>query len=197
MASVVDICNLALGELRAKARILSLGEASIEAEKCSLYYATTRDATLEAFDWDFACAYEELAQTGTPPSDWLYQYTLPGDMLTAREVIPPTGRGTTPIPFKLATNAAGSARVLLCDQSSVTLRYTRRIETPGIFSASFVHCLSLHLAARMAVSLTGDIKLSEEKMREYFTALSTAKAVSANQRTPDQDQESSYITARS
>lgn len=196
MASVVDICNMALGELRARSRIQSLGEASVEAEKCSLYYTTARDGVLEKFDWDFAEGYATLAQSGTPPSDWLYQYAVPGDMVTPREIIPSGGRGTTPVPFKLATNSAGSSRVLLCDQESVTLRYTRRVETPGVFSSAFIHALSLLLAAKMAVSLTGDQQLAESKMQAYLRALSDARSYHANRRQPDEQPESTYITAR-
>ena len=54
MASVVEICNIALTRIGQNEPIVSLTEQSKAAELCSLHYATCRDEVLRDFDWPFA-----------------------------------------------------------------------------------------------------------------------------------------------
>ena len=48
----VDICNMALGRIRAKS-VGTLTENSIQAEKCRIFYPEARDTVLSLVDWPF------------------------------------------------------------------------------------------------------------------------------------------------
>src|SRR5262245_52285113 len=81
MASVVNICNLALQKLGA-GRIASLDENSREARSCANNYETTRDAELRRHFWNFARKRARLAADVTAPEfGFDSQFPLPADFL--------------------------------------------------------------------------------------------------------------------
>lgn len=67
----VQICNLALSRIGARATIASLGEATNEARACNLAYQLALEGTLTRFDWSFAAATAELVENGTAHTAWV------------------------------------------------------------------------------------------------------------------------------
>ena len=53
--------------------------------------------------------------------------------------------------------------------------YTRRITDENQFDPAFVKCLSLALAADLAVVLTGDTGLASQILQKYLLALDEAR----------------------
>ena len=66
MASVVDICNLALAHLGDDATISSIDppEGSAQAEHCKRFYTSARDTLLQLHPWNFASKRIALAELG-------------------------------------------------------------------------------------------------------------------------------------
>ena len=89
MASVVQICNIALTRIGQSKLIDSLAERSVAAEMCTLHYEACRDEVLRDFDWPFAEARVALAGIGQPPSNWTFRYRLPDNCLKARSIAVP------------------------------------------------------------------------------------------------------------
>ena len=54
MTSEVAICNLALADIGSTSVVSTLGESSIEAKYCNIFYTAARDALLEEIEWPFA-----------------------------------------------------------------------------------------------------------------------------------------------
>ncbi|MEY8773816.1 hypothetical protein AB9K30_02345 [Klebsiella pneumoniae] len=54
MASVINICNIALARIGNSRTINSLTEKTKEAYTCNLFYESMRDAVLADNDWNFA-----------------------------------------------------------------------------------------------------------------------------------------------
>src|SRR3990172_4324042 len=81
MASVVDICNLAVGHLGGDATISSIEppDGSIAADHCQRFYPICRDAMLESHNWRFAMRRQSLALLSTTelPAEWAYAYAYP------------------------------------------------------------------------------------------------------------------------
>jgi len=78
-STAITICNLALGKLGA-ARIISLTEASPEANACSIHYEQTRNEVLRAHRWNFAITRATLTELASAPEfGWAHQYQLPND----------------------------------------------------------------------------------------------------------------------
>ena len=72
MASVVDICNLALGHLGDPATVSSIDppEGSAQAQHCARFYPIARDSLLEMHSWNFSTYREALAHL--QPAEWIY-----------------------------------------------------------------------------------------------------------------------------
>ena len=73
MSSEVDICNLALGNIKA-GRIDTLDDDSAEGRACKLRYPQSRDAVLQGHWWNLAGKTATLAQLTTTPDEWEYEY---------------------------------------------------------------------------------------------------------------------------
>ena len=91
MASVVDICNLALAHLGDEATVSSIDppEGSAQAEHCARFYPIARDSALEGHDWNFATTRGVLALVGSAWPSWAYCYELPATCVRAISVLPP------------------------------------------------------------------------------------------------------------
>lgn len=74
----IQICNLALSRIGARASIASLSEATNEARACNMAYTVALEATLVRFDWSFCAATAKLVESGTAHTAWvkLTAYTL-------------------------------------------------------------------------------------------------------------------------
>src|SRR5436190_3736637 len=86
MTSVTDLCNAALSHCGTRAKIGAIDEGSPEAGACLSHFALVRDATLRAFDWNFARLTVALAELADPPARWAHKYALPADCLRLRRL---------------------------------------------------------------------------------------------------------------
>lgn len=96
MASDVQIANLALDAIGARATIASLSENSAEARALSRQFEQAREDVLSAAHWNFARKQltltllkdGTLSPPDTVPQPWLYEYAYPSDCVAARYVMP-------------------------------------------------------------------------------------------------------------
>lgn len=87
MASVVTICNMALGNIGITQTIENIDDNNERARVCKLYYEATRDQVIRAMSPNFAQTFVALAVVpGDPPPGWAYQYRYPTDCLYARQI---------------------------------------------------------------------------------------------------------------
>lgn len=89
MASVSDICNMALSHVGADATITSITppDGSVEAGHCARFYPIARREALEMSAWIFAKTRVELAQVDNPSTTWTYAYALPSDCIRPLRVL--------------------------------------------------------------------------------------------------------------
>lgn len=195
MASAVQICNLALAMIGSRSTISSLSEESVEAQQCGLFYALSLDAILEGFDWPFARRKATLAQVGTPPTDWVYQYAYPNDCLAVREVIR-LARELDPIPYTIHFDSEQNTRVILSDEADLVIRYTAKVPNEAVLSPLFVKALAAHLAIELTIPLTRDMKLLSTINERYVMAIRDAWAGAASESDPDEERTASWIEGR-
>lgn len=197
MTSVVAICNMALSHIGTKSTIVSLDEASPEARLCRVHYDTTRDAALRMHPWNFATRRRTLSDLGSPPGDWTFRYGYPTDCLHARGLILVNGDPSPSFEVAISTDAAGNdIRVILSDEPSALLVYTRRVTDPAIYDAEFVSALSWLLAADLAMPLTGKRDKRADALQMAEIAVARAKARDAGEGKPDEDRDADWILAR-
>lgn len=182
MASVVDICNLALAHLGDKASVSSISPAdgSAQADHCARFYPIARDVLLEMHDWNFAHRRTVLAETAnTPPAAWEYEYALPGNCIRLLNVLDEDGNDDAPRVFEQGTDATG-ARVLWTNEPNATATYTHAITDTTKFSPLFVNTLSWLLASYLAGPITKDAKVKEGMYKLFLVELARAGLSGAN-----------------
>lgn len=206
MSSEVEIGNLALDAMGARATISSFSESSAEARAISRQYAPCRDEILGAAHWNFARKQVSLTllrdATATPagavPQPWLYEYVYPSDCIQARYVMPQVQAGQAsgaaapaipewigaPVRFIISSDVDGSGNpinVLLCNQTQAVLVYTMRVTNPQLFDASFTQALAALIASRIAFTLTGDKALARDKFQMADAITKSARASNGNE----------------
>ncbi len=202
MSSKVDIFNLALSSISAKAFVQSLNEDSNERKYCSANFDTALEVVLEDHDWKFASAYDDLAQLKEssddvpPPKPWIYEYAYPSEAVVVREIVRDSDNEKE-VPFDPALNDEGTGKVIHTDKQSAKARYTKRITNTTLLSPRAVEAVGWKLATMIAIPLTGNLKLKQEAEQSYLNAIAAAKASNFNEGVNRDAPDPSLITARS
>mgnify|MGYP001585139183 FL=1 len=180
MASVVEICNLALGHIGDAAEITAIvpPDGSAQAAQCAKYYPIARVECLSDHNWGFAKRRQLLAElSATAPSGWERWYTIPNPYLVARQVVAQSY--DTPIKFEIEGDDTGGT-VVLTDVETAELWYTTDVVDTTKFPAKFVHALSWLLASFLAIPLTRKTAIKKAAYEQYLMVMGSAAAIDAN-----------------
>lgn len=201
MPSIVSICNVALSHL-GKDDIASLTEKGAEARACNRFWKPALDALLAAHPWRFAKSSVSMAEvSNTKPGDWAHAYKRPAGCLSVRHVRHESVSGGPSLasieegmPFGYPYEIEGD--VIFCDLSPAVLVYTVSISDPERFPPLFVEALSWHLAWRMAIPLTRDLKQREAAFKTAAAMQAVAAASDANEERTTSETGSDYVRSR-
>ena len=218
MASEIDICNLALGNIRAGS-INSLTENSQQAKQCALRYPILRDQMLQDSPWQFAGAVKPLALLVADLFDWAYTYSYPVDCFRINRLVPNfeginaenrtsglyypyrdggmTGAYNGPVIGYKIFNLNGT-KVIGCNYSDMRIDYRVKITDTNLFSSNFTLALSHLLAAEMAIPIVGaetGRALRADSLKMYESYLDAGIVNELNEQAQE-IAESEYITVR-
>lgn len=199
MASVIEICNIALSRIGNSRSINSLEEQSKEAGACSLHYEACRDATLSDFPWNFATKRVALADTGTPPPDWQFAYSYPTDCKRIIEIMVPGIRNPTAamrIQYFTGADSNGTGKLIYTDQAEAWLKYVSLITDVNMFDDIFRDALSWRLAGEIAMQLTGNGDMGNMCRQMYMSVILSAGSRSMDESQEPQQPESEFTMAR-
>lgn len=199
MASLTEICNLALGHLGSSNTVANADtENSAEAKTFRRFYETVRNATLRDFNWPFATKFEALALIEEDPTEeWGFSYQYPTDCILMQRLL--SGNRNESEAERIAYKIAriDDSKVILTDQQDATAQYTMLITDVNEFTPDFILALSFHLAFMMGPHIArSDSKMIEAAERKYVNYISQARAQAYNEEQPDVLPEASYILAR-
>jgi len=174
--SNTSICNMALDKLGAgQINDLDSGE-STEAIKCRTHFEQTRDALLRSYWWGFATARVDLsAHVDTPAFEWDYQYSLPDDFLRMKAIYED---GITNINYR---NYAIEGDLLLTNESSMSIKYIKRVTDPTKFDELFTETLILKLALKLIALAGSDPKIINVISTELRVIEQDARAVNGQE----------------
>jgi hypothetical protein len=164
MSTITDICNAAISYCGTRSKISSIDEGSPEANACLNHFAMVRDATLRAYDWNFARLTSGLADLGNPPARWAYKFALPTDCLRLRRLndVPLLRWPETTCEVAADKDATGAfIGVILANVSPLSAIYTARVTDPLRWDQGFIDAVSYGLAMRICYELTA----KEERVR--------------------------------
>jgi hypothetical protein len=198
MAVSISICNMALGEIRAKP-IADIDEQSLEAGTCARYYQHALDTMLELHDWSFANKLVSLALLSDNPrsDEWLYAYALPVDCATPERVLLPIeGDNGSPYywPFDFPPPAGQWSdflvenRTLFTNIQDARLEYSSNDIPESSMSALFKEALYLSLAYRIAIPIANDRTLKGDLFKQHELAAQRAVADDRN-RNPQREEQ--------
>lgn len=161
MASVVQICNMALSHIGSEARVASISppDGSVEAGHCATFYDVARTEMLEPGNWAFSLKRAALAQVTNPSTVWAYAYVKPADCQRALRILRPSiavtvftqdlrvephtdDRDTAPFDIE--------GEVILTNEPDAKLVYVQDVTDSTKFPASFTSALSYLLAGYLA-----------------------------------------------
>jgi hypothetical protein len=182
--SRVSICNSALLKLGAE-RITALDGSSKEARICEEQYEKMRDLVLQDHPWNFALVRVELASTSnTPVFEWDYEFQLPVDCL---RVIRMQERD-----YEFVVEG----KKLLTNYDTCKILYISKVEYEANFTAYFAEALAMRLASDLAYNLIQNPGLAGQFLNEYKQFIRDARSIDAQEGTPENVEDNSYILSR-
>lgn len=185
MASITDICNLAISHLGISKDIANVTtEQSAEAKACRRFLDIARETVLKDYNWPFATKMATLNLVEEDPNDeWAYSYRYPSDCLYARRILSGFRDDTdlTRIPYKITQDSTGI--LIYCDTENAILEYTLNTENVDLFSSDFKVALSYRLAHYIAPRITaGDpFGLGDKALQKYVLEIQRASANAFNE----------------
>lgn len=163
MASPVDICNLALGQLGAE-RITGIENPQTPNEQlCALYFPIVRDTLLEEFDWSFIMKRAVLTVKDDPSPEWGFgsSFTPPPDTYRIINVRRDAfdGQAST---FKWRLEEGK----IICDADRLFVRYIAKDVPTTSYSGMFVMAFSKMMASEMCIQITENRSLYNDLKRD-------------------------------
>ena len=223
MASVVDICNLALASLGDSATVASIDppEGSAQAEHCARFYPIALASLLELHNWGFSMRRTVLAEVANTSTTWDYAYAAPSGLINIIAVLAPdaaddysttvktidsesgytrdtVGGSYLPQDFSSEINEVGNT-IILTNQPNAVLRYTTLVTDTTEFSPLFIESLVALLASKLAGPIIKGAEGRQEskaQMAVFTSWMAKAKSSDAGQRHSIVKQNVSWINAR-
>jgi len=161
----VQICNLALARL-GDAKITTLGDATAQAQYCTLFYAQTVKELQTDLDWQFCRKLASATADATPPAfGYAGRFALPGDFLRVLRI---NGIDEDEN-FGKWEIIGGFIHTSLT--GPIQLDYVANITAEASFPPIFVELLTAKLAAHLALPLTGSKELFAQMAQIYAESI--------------------------
>ena len=190
MATIPEICNLALNSIRqTRIQIQNLEtDQSKIARIIRLHYDIIRQSMLADHDWNFGqkTLALNLIEEESVDTDWHYVYDYPVDCIKIRRL--KTKRisytplfETEVIPYRINIGKENRKQIIT-PQIKAYIDYTLDVTNPQLFPATFTLAFAYHLALVIAPAITEDISLQSIAAESYAKAYTAAlKADSAEE----------------
>lgn len=195
MATLNDLCNMALAEIAA-GPITDVSDNSIEAREVSRIALPLLGEMALWSDWSWAVQRLALSEvTNDRPAEWTHAYGVPASCaraLAIRAAEPDAGDlpsgGPWPFPMQDAMPLAflHEGGVIYANVDSATLVYVAALTDPGVLPALVQRAYVLELAARVALPIRKDAQLARAvgEMAELARARAIAEDFNQRMRRP-------------
>ena len=202
MASVVQLCNMALSHIGSEARVSSISppDSSVEAGYCATFYDLARTELLDPGNWAFALKRTALAEVTNPSTVWAYAYAKPSNCLRALRILL-----TRNLAFQPHTDDRGGAAfdvegdVILTNEPDAVLLYVQDVTDSTKFPASFTSALSYLLASYLAgpiIKGNEGVRVGDAMRQRAMTLADIAATASANASSAESLPQPSLLSVR-
>lgn len=171
--SVTKICNLSLSDIGSKRINNFETDSSEQAIMCRLHYEPTKDALLRSHWWRFASGRATLSQDTTDPDfEWDNQFILPNDFLAMKSIYENRFSDESYRSYAL------EGQRLLTNESTMEIRYIKKVTDPTKFDPLFVQVLVLQLDLKLITGLAKtDTKLKADIKEDLKLLMPAVKAL--------------------
>jgi hypothetical protein len=168
MASVVQICNLALSKIGSPP-ITDLGEGSREASACSMIYAPLRDEVIQIRAWPSCTKRASLALLSEAPAfEFTAQWQLPADFL---DLVRLGDSDDVTLPHRI------EGRALLTNTDTANVIYVYRNENSGDYEPVLVDLVASRMAVDLAMTVANSVSMSQALYQAFEQKRQRAKSV--------------------
>jgi hypothetical protein len=175
MATEVSICSNAL-QLLGDQPISSFNDNADRALLASNLWPSTRNALIRMHPWNCCVKRAVISPDAVAPSyGWAYSYGLPSDWVRTLAC----GQDGAEHSYK------SEGRKILCDESTLYLRYIFRNTDPATWDELLVDAATLAMAAKMAYPITKSTAAKDAAAADLARFLKTARAVDGQDDPPD------------
>lgn len=182
MNSKLQIINQALVHL-GQEPISDLIDGGVYGTIAATFWPGAVDAVLRGHPWNFAGRRQVLPRLMDAPAfGYSSAFALPVDCMRVLEV------GTRD--YKL------EGRQILCNETSLTLRYVSNTVNITGWDSLFCDALGLYMAWKMAYPITKSGEVRDACWKAYVQLLVQARSVDAQEEPADDFEESSLISVR-
>ena len=203
MSSEVEICNLALSNIRAGS-INSLDESSLQAQTCKLKYSILRDRLLAEIPWSFNRKIKALSVLSTEIFNWAYAYQYPIDCLKINRLagaheelanadadvvsrlldsqLLPLRDSRAQTPYEIFN--FNDVKTIGANEVDLRIDYAAKITDPNLFTIDFILTFSHLLSSEMAIPIVGvdnGRQLRSDSFAIYESYLQSAVANDMNE----------------
>jgi hypothetical protein len=155
----VDVCNLALSRIGLWQITDIMLDSEIE-RHCRLHLPQARRSLLRRHAWNFAIACPALVASPSAGFGDMKRFTLPTDYLQALAVYEDIDRSCRIDAFKIERQS------IFVQADTAFLEYVADMPDPIAWTADFLDCVVLKLAARLCVPLGASNNRSQELIQE-------------------------------
>jgi hypothetical protein len=149
-------------------------ESTTEAIQCRLHYSQTRDALLRSHRWRFAKARAQLSEdTNTPDFEWAHQFQLPNDFLAMRSIFEDNATPSRSTTYSYSLEG----KLLLTNESSMQIRYTKKVTDVTEFDPLFIEVFVLTLALKLSMPLSQDEAMRADIREELAPLMRKIRAM--------------------
>jgi len=191
MATLDDICNMALAEIAA-GPISDVTDGSIEAREVSRFAAPLLAEVSLWSDWSWAVSRIALTETTNDrPAEWTHAYIVPANCarpLAIRQVqdnawqLPHGGPFPFPVQDAVPLAFLHEGGLIYTNVWGATLVFVATLTDPTILPPLVQRAFALELAARVAIPIRKDTGLARELVQAAELARARAIAEDYNQR---------------
>lgn len=181
------VANEALSHLKQPPLVDLTADETTPAKIVRTHFASVRDALLRRYPWNAATERAKLnAQAAAPAFGFAYQYPLPNDCLTVRQVI-----GCRREDWKV------EKRAILTDMPApLPVIYTRRCVEVALWDALFRRAFTYELAVAVGPELSAEEDRINKCAEKAMELLEDAFPSDAAEGEPDEIEPGDWIGAR-
>ena len=193
--SAIDICNLALVELKQES-VVQLNPPSTMVEQImALEYHQVRRAVLRKHPWNFAIKRAALTPSSdvTPEFGYSHGYILPNDFIRFVGLYNSEGERIEKTYYDLED---GNIYYDGEDNTAINLRYIYDIEQVRKFDPLFIDMFKLELAVAVAPKFSGTEARQAALIKRLELVSAEAKSIDGQERPPQRRQRSRWLDRR-